>query len=443
MLNSRKPPEFFISRKPVKRRGFPGRCPVPQLSNLFCFAVVAALAIPACAAVPEDVRAITPYFDMSMAEGFYQPSQGNAFTGGEINAQAGLTGKINDSDSLLGLYNLLYNGPAFRQQDTQITQYREMSHNLNVEYRHTLLDEHWTFRPGISLTKAYTREDVTDTWGGGLYNYNSTGIQLAMDYHFGWFDDAGTITGQYTYHELRFPNYSDLRTEFQNPGTDAELAGGIGDQDVHRFEIKADWKRYFGGLSYSLMDYTGQQVVGSNGDYTGDLQRDHSINFDIGLREKFGLWVFAPGVAASLYRSNQTFLRCKTACSAADATTNPDSDVTLIADAYSYNQYELDLPLYINAPRDAMPWTTGFDAKLTQRVYTDRPPRDANDNYLSGSQHDTMINLTAHAIHHINDIADVKFAYTLTVAASNNHFESYMPYNYTGHKVSIAYDISF
>ena len=397
---------------------------------------------PANAAVPEDSRVFTPYFNMSLAEGAYVPSQGNVFSGGVINAQTGLLTKLDDRNSILGLYNLLYNGPAFHPQDNLQFQQRSMAHNFSGEYRHTLEDEHWTIRPGIAYAKTYTRSGANESWDSGLYNYNSLGGQLALDYHFGWFENAGTITGQYLYRSLRFPNYTDLLQEFEGSGSASELDGGQQDQKIHQFMLQADWRGYFGGVTYSLMRYANQNTLDNSGLYAGDKQQDSSVRLDFGLHKKLGALELAPRVSLVCLRSNQSFLRYKYFGALPVDVTNPSADVTLIPDAYSYNQYELDLPVDLALARNSR-WEVSFDANAQRRVYTSRPPRDADNNYLSGQQENTLLNFTAGFKRHLNEVADMRVTYTFTIASSNNSFETYMPYNYTGNNLSLAYDVSF
>jgi hypothetical protein len=54
-----------------------------------------------------------------------------------------------------------------------------------------------------------------------------------------------------------------------------------------------------------------------------------------------------------------------------------------------------------------------------------------------------MTTLTGSIRKRINDVAMVRLSYSLVVASSNNEFEQYMPYNYTGNSFGIAYQLSY
>jgi len=132
------------------------------------------------AAVAEDSKIFTPYFDMTLMEAAFMPSAGNIFSGGNINTQVGLLTKITKKDSLFGLYNFNYSGPAFQPQDSKQFTDRDMSHGFNFEYRRNL-NERFRVRPGLSLMTDYSRTGANEAWKNGLYNMNSVGGQLAVD----------------------------------------------------------------------------------------------------------------------------------------------------------------------------------------------------------------------------------------------------------------------
>ncbi|PIS46771.1 MAG: hypothetical protein COT17_06860, partial [Elusimicrobia bacterium CG08_land_8_20_14_0_20_51_18] len=85
----------------------------------------------------------------------------------------------------------------------------------------------------------------------------------------------------------------------------------------------------------------------------------------------------------------------------------------------------------------------GGELSTVQRTYNTRHPRDANNNYLAGAQKNTLSTLTGSIRKRINELASVRLFYSLIVASSNNKYEAYMPYNYTGNSFGLAYTISY
>ncbi|HOX23591.1 MAG TPA: hypothetical protein PLL10_09015, partial [Elusimicrobiales bacterium] len=241
------------------------------------------------------------------------------------------------------------------------------------------------------------------------------------------------------------PNYTDLLREFQNAGSASELSGGLQNQKLKQWALRSYWNNFTGGLSFSTMKYENQTVVDTNGQYGDTKQEDKSTTLDFGFNHR--LWIFeaAPNVSYTWFKSNQNFLRFKYFGAAWSPSTlgNGDADVTLIQNAYSYREFTVDLPVFINLGMKSK-WALSGGWSLTHRTYVDRPPRDGENNYQMGEkQKNTLTKLYAGIRKHMNEIADLSLMYTLVVASSNNKFEKYLPYNYTGQSLGIAYNLTF
>ncbi len=397
--------------------------------------VLAALAGRLSAAVAEDSKIFTPFFDMTMTEAGYLPSEGNIFSGGNINTQVGLLSKISPKDSIFGLYNFNYAGQGFAPQDSKQFTDRTLSHTFNLEYRRSL-GEKFRVRPGVSLGHDYSRTGANEAWQNGLYNMNSTGLQLAGDYMFD-FEKNGIVTLNFLTKAIKFPNYTDLLREFQDPANTANANGGLQDQSLKQVSLRPSWNNFFGGVTYTQQDYTNQKVVASNGQYGNTKQLDKTTTFDAGFHQS--LWVFEmyPMVAYSQHRSNQNFMRYKFL----GATDLTNGDVSFVAKNYDYNETSLSVPVDLNITSK---WALGGAISVLSRKYTSRPKRDADNNYVAGTkQSNVMSTLTGSIRKRINDVAMVRLFYSLVVASSNTKFEKYMPYNYTGNTFGISYQLSY
>jgi hypothetical protein len=401
--------------------------------------IAAGLARGAWATVAEDSKIFTPYFDMTMTEAGYLPSKGNIFSGGNMNTQVGLLTKISKKDELFGLYNFNYAGQGFAPQDTKQFTDRTMTHAFNFEYRRSL-GEKFRIRPGVSFAHDYSRTGANEAWKNGLYNMDSSGLQLAGDYMFD-FDKNGMVTATYQTKYVKFPNYTDLLREFQDPANTAGVNGGLEDQTMKQFSVRPIWNNFFGGFTYTVQDYKNQKVVDNTGVYDNVKQRDTTTSVDGGFRQK--LWVFelSPMASYSAHRSNQNFMRYKSLNAMPTDGFLGDSDVSFVAKNYDYNETTLSVPIDLNVTSK---WAIGGAFSVTSRQYTDRPRRDENNNYIAGTkQKNTMSTLTGSIRKRINDVAMVRLFYSLVVASSNAKFEQYMPYNYTGQTVGIAYNLSY
>jgi hypothetical protein len=402
-------------------------------------AMTAGLAGRLSAATAESSKIFTPFFDMTLAENGYLPSEGNIFSGGHINTQVGLLAKITEKDQVFGLYNFNYGGPGFAPQDTKQFTDRSLTHGFNFEYRRSL-GRHWRMRPGVSFSKDYTRSGANETWDQGLYNTESKGFQLAVDYSF----DAernGFVTAQFLARDIKFPNYTDLFQEFMNADATSELSGGQQDQRLMQVSLRPNWNKFFGGVTYTVQDYDKQKVVDITGAYGSETQEDTTTTVDFGFHHK--LWIFElyPMVAYSVHDSNQNYMRYKSLGATAPNYTDPSGDVYFMKNNYSYSELSFSVPVDLNITSK---WAVGGAMNVVKRNYEDRLRRDAYNNYVAGEkQENTMTTLTGSIRKRINDVAMVRLSYSLVVASSNNEFEQYMPYNYTGNSFGIAYQLSY
>ena len=136
-------------------------------------------------------------------------------------------------------------------------------------------------------------------------------------------------------------------------------------------------------------------------------------------------------VSYSAHKSNQNFLVYKFV---------GDSNPQFSDGYYDFKELTLSLPLDLNITSK---WAIGGSLNLTQRNYDSRKARDTDNNFTASKQKNTMSTLTGSIRKRINDVAMVRLYYALIVASSNNKFERYLPYNYTGNSVGIAYQLSY
>jgi hypothetical protein len=328
------------------------------------------------AATAEQSKIFTPYFDMTLSEGVYVPSEGDFFTGGNINTQVGLLSKIDEKNSIFGLYNFNYTGPGFQPQDAGQFSERSMGHSFNIEYRRKI-NEKFSVRPGISYGVDYKRAGANEAWENGLYNTNSLGFKLATDYRFD-FDRNGVVTFEYLQRNVEFPNYTDLLNEFMDAGLSAELSGGLQDQKLKQVSLRSGWNKFFGGLTYTIQDFKNQRVIENNGIYGTTLQEDKTTALDFGYHHTLWIFEMAPSLTYSMHRSNQNFVRYKSL---------NDPAPKFVAKNYDYNELNLSVPLDLLITGK---WAVSGALSMIRRNYTDRPARDANNAYTSFTQSNTL-----------------------------------------------------
>lgn len=387
------------------------------------------LAGAACAAAPEDSKIFTPYFDMTLSEAAFLPSEGNIFSGGNINTQVGLLSKITQADHLFALYNFNYSGAGFAPQDSKQFTDRSMAHGFTFEYRRNVLDR-LRVRPGVAFNTEYRRSGANEVWKNGLYNMNSSGGQLAADYMFDE-EKNGYVTLQYLYRSIKFPNYTDLLSEFQSAGSQGNIDGGLNDQTMHQVSLRPSWNKFFGGVTYTKQNYKNQNIVTSAGVYGNTKQEDTDTMLDFGFHHSLWILEFYPVVSYTVHSSNQNFMKYKFL---------GDTAPEFASGYYNFKEMNLSVPVDLNITSK---WAVGGAMNIQRRAYDKRYARNADNDFTTSKQVNTMTTLTGSIRKRINEVAMVRLFGSVMVASSNNKFERYLPYNYNGNSFGIAYSLSY
>ena len=396
--------------------------------------LLAALAAPALA--QSEARRFTPYFNMTLGETLFVQQSGDFFSGGNLKGNVGLLANVTQSGNhaVFGMYQLNYTGPGVQPQDTQEWHYRTMDHIFNVEYRWKVGDTPFRIRPGLLVSRTYTRTGANETWGTGLYDSKSSGGQLNLDYLY----TDGAVTASYLQRKVLFPNFTDLLREFQNAGNTAVTSGGLQDQNITQVGLSAYWKKLFAGVTSSEQKYKNQDVVDSNGVYGSTLQKDKTLSANAGFTGKLWRFEVQPSATITKFDSNQNFIRYKFF----GATDFTNGDVVFVSDYYSYNAYTFNLPFYFNLTR--MGTALNFGYSVTHRVFKDRAPADTNYDYISGKkQTDDLHTLSFGLRKRLNEIAFMHLTYSTMVGTSNMKFEKYLPYNFTATAFGMAFEVVY
>ena len=383
---------------------------------------------PAAARAGED-RALTPYFNFNLDEGVFVPGNyQDYFSGGNMTGSVGLLARLAQNHSLFGLYNLNYAGSGFAPQDTKEFQSRTLDHNFSFEYR-------WQFagpfrvRPGVAFGRGYYRSSANEPWGQGLYDTKTSGGQLAVDYTF----SGGALTAQYLVRSVAFPNYTDILREFQNSGTQAQLAGNLEDQTLREWSLSAYWKKLFASIKLGTQDYDNQTVVESNGVYDPNtFQKDKSTTLTAGFEGKLWRFEIAPQASFLHHTSNQNFLNFKFL---------GDTSPEFMGGAYNYNDWSVLVPFYLNLTQKT---ALNINFAVIRRNYIDRNPLDGSDLYVRDEvQHNILTTLGIGFRKKVNDVTNMRIVYSIVKATSNNHFETYLPYNYTGQQLTVGFTLAY
>jgi len=389
----------------------------------------------------KSFKKFTPSFDLEFSENVFMPSEGNLFTGGEISSSVGLETKFTDNSRLYALYDFNYLGPAFHPQDTKNFNERSLSQVVSIEWQ-LKLSPRLKVKPGFTTNTTYRRFAVNETWDSGLYNMQSKGGHIAVDYTFDILGKESVLKTKVLYRDILFPNYSDLFEEFETASLSSEISGGAQDQKLYGVSLGVIRGKFTATAYLDLINFENQNVLEAGGVYGSDLQKDKNIAFDLQYRQKLNIFEFSPKIKLTMFRSNQNYLRFKYFAAPITDLSNPLGDVTFIDNNYSYDEISLDVPVSIKTGIDSK-WGLNGRFFALQRKYKSRPARDSENNYTMDNQRNRIVQISAGVTRYLSEITSMSFTYTFTSSGSNNKFERYLPYNYTGNTFGATYNISF
>jgi len=238
----------------------------------------------------------------------------------------------------------------------------------------------------------------------------------------------GLATLYYGY--VMFPNYTDLLKEFQSAAMGAEQAGG--QQDYHQLRVAPSINLGRNGqawFSWGVQSYVDQKVLAVQGTYSDAKQLDQI--FEVGVQREetllstghgsdtAGKLALTPVLKVTIKTSNQNFLHFKGF---------GDTSPSFVSHYYNYTAPELGLPLRFTYPGGQL----FFMPQYTMTYFNSRSPRNAAGEFVRENRQvnqtwmfTTGISIPAYKF------GTWTFGHTIQIQQSNNHFERYLPYNYT------------
>jgi hypothetical protein len=397
--------------------------------------VASAEAAAAAAGEEEKESALVPFYSFHFTEGMSIPSIGGLFFGNNVGTTIGGKYGLGPEHALFGAYELSYQGPGMRAQEGHEFQERAIDHSVSGGHS-------WKISPSLLLSSRvqylheFRRTGANEQFGNGLYDFWSLGLAERVDLGL---VPGIPLGGGLSYAYVRFPNYTDLLAEFQSASLTSELSGGA--QDFHRFRAEGDAGFSQGQgrawFQVSMLDYINAKVVSGIG--TAGTTKQQDFLAGIGgswkqvLSKSSGVITAEPALRVDYKTSNQNFVRYRIF--------GDPSSASFIQGNYDYVAPSLEVPVRWS-------FETGqalvFSPAYSMMAYTKRPPRDPVNNYITGKrQMNQTVALTLGYVARLYAYTNWTFGYTLQIQQSNNKFERFLPYNYTGHVVYTALDITY
>ncbi|MBI4738601.1 hypothetical protein HY772_03420 [Candidatus Woesearchaeota archaeon] len=362
-----------------------------------------------------------PFYRFTFGEGVSLPSKGDFFASQDIGSQIGSVVKPLDRLQIFGLYDLTYEGPGLMRSEGRLFTERAMRHSFMLEPSVEAPFVGTVRLKGFGI-KENRRSGTNEIWGKGLYDYQATGFSFGIDKEFFGF----RFSPAWRFTKMIFPNYTDLLREFQSGGLNAELAGGLMNQNVQAISLGISRKPFRAGASLSAQKYKKEKVVSSGGTYLNENQKDETTEFTADFDARLWRISLVPNGAYRMKRSNQNYLRF-----AYFGDTNP----TFIAKNYDYNEMSLGARLYLHVTKTKALFGS---MSLNDRIYPNRAPRNTDGVYALGEKQKTTWGAWGGGLQwKVSDYSTWNLAYNMVYSKSNMKYERFIPYNYTGHLVGL------
>lgn len=391
-----------------------------------------ALFLPALHA--EETPAVAPYYALDIRQGATIVSKGDWMYTLNLVNDLGLAVRLGRGHRLLGFYELRYDGPGMNRREGEPFTTRTMDHIFAIR-------DQWQFRPGYAVKLQAdrlverTRSGANEVWGVGLYDYNRTGGVVAFERTM-----ANGIVWEASLrrHELDYPNYTDLLSEYQAGGAAADVITGKQNQSVTGFGGRLRYRRFLLTVDTALMQYRKQPVVASsvqsNGTYySSEKQRDATISGTVSLDTPvYGRVTASPALSVMARVSNQNYQYFSIALS-----TVP---VQFYRNYYGYAEAELSVPLTVPL---SSKWQAFMTPCLAMRRYADRPARRDDGTFTADKQITLRSTFSAGFSRRTSAVSRTTFTYAFQKQTSNMRYEQYVPYNYDVHYIGVGLQYTY
>lgn len=377
---------------------------------------------------------IAPYYSLQLTDGITIPDKGDWMFSINIVNDIGLLYQPVKNHKILGLYEIKYTGPGLRKEEGEKFTDRLMDHIFVLRHHYTFFNS-YTLKTQLDYMKEYKRTGTNEIWGQGLYDFNRTGGAVIIEKKFN--SNFSASIGQ-QYHYLDFPNYTDLLSEMRSNQESQETSTGKQNHSLYQTDITINYGTSKITANYLSMNYQKQKVivdsVQQDGSfYVSTLQKDTLISLGAQYQSiLFNFIDFSPSISFKIKSSNQNYQHFTVATS-----TVP---VQFIAQFYDYNQYSLSLPVSF---RINSKWSFFYNPEWELKIYSNRPPRDDSNNFLTGTQNNSLYFFTTGFTLKANEVTNTTFFYNFQVQSSNMKFEKYIPYNYSGHYFGINFNYTY
>ncbi|HBE88878.1 MAG TPA: hypothetical protein DDW67_07020 [Elusimicrobia bacterium] len=261
---------------------------------------------------------ITPVASFNLLGGKYFLDSEAASFEGRMDAYFSPAINLREGHDLVPVYSGNYSGT----QDVQelagggvLTRQRQ-SHSVSLKYIYTR--DFDKYKPRISYSKALVRETKDESWGDGLFDYDTVSLGFEAEQE----RPHGTFTESYDFFSVSYPNYATLLSDSQSVFTDTDtfnqLSTNAGENPMdnvsHRLAFSYSWfperAAMRAGYDITYRHYDEQAIINNQDStglppFSGDKRSDIAQNFTLSASRALKPVFVSAGARVGWLSSNQ------------------------------------------------------------------------------------------------------------------------------------------
>jgi hypothetical protein len=387
------------------------------------YAILTALSIFASPLAAE--MKITPVASLDLLGGKYYLDSDAASFEGRADAYFSPAINLGEGHDLIPVYTGSYSGT----QDVQelagggvLTRQRQ-GHSLSLKYVYTR--DFDKYKPRVSYSRALVRETKDESWGDGLFDYDTFSVGFEAEQE----RPHGTFAESYDFFSVTYPNYatllSDSQSVFSDTDTFNQLSTNAGENPMdnlsHRLAFSYSWFpeplsmkagydftwRYYGDQALAANPSVGQSPF--KGDKRSDLVQNFTLSASRVLKPVF----VSAGARVGWLSSNQASY---------DNTRQKYMD-----DYYSYIDFSLT-PAMTLMLRNGSQFRFGLEWRKV--FYLGRPAQAADGTYGNEEIDQTYWLTSVSARYPLFDRFYARGSFNYQLSDSNMRYEDNYRYNY-------------
>lgn len=343
--------------------------------------------------LPARAVEVIPLYRISLTGGQYFFASDKSNLNANIKATAAPAVKLDEEWTLLPLYNGNFRGTK-SVNDTvgSGTLFQQgMDHYLSFAGLYKPEDSTWRFKPAVNYKLEFLKETRDETWGKGLFDYQTVGVELAAE---NVYKEPFSYRLGYEFFYTFYPNYQSLESQAgidpngnrlnrENAGTDVLDTINNALNASISIPVPYDEPKVALNLGYraAWQRYPDQPIIAQDGepnDHKPYNRQDFYNSLTVGV-------TYPRSLMADALRMNLGF-HTGVSHNGSNQNTYDAGKTRFISDSYGYYSVPVGVALGLAWGDKKNPSTADLGCTWIRQQYLGRLAQDENGTYLDGER---------------------------------------------------------